>query len=132
VSQLLRIIADLEEMTDDCYSVSLILERSVKKDQLFKEKEMEALAPYVSLVESFLVFVQEHLGRTLTAEQRGYAEELEAQINKFRDKLRKMGRKRIEAGENVKTELLFIDLVKRIERLGDYCYNISEALAHIV
>ncbi|MDR1373922.1 MAG: Na/Pi cotransporter family protein [Treponema sp.] len=132
VSQLLRIVADLEDMTDDCYSVALILERSVKKDQLFKEKEMEALIPYISLVENFLNFVQEHLGQSLTAEQRGYAEELEGQINKFRDKLRKLGRKRIEAGENVKTELLFIDLVKRIERLGDYCYNISEALAQAV
>jgi phosphate:Na+ symporter len=129
VSQLLRIIADLEDMTDDCYSVGLILERSVKKHQLFKEKEMEALAPYIGLVENFLTFVQEHLGQSLSAAQRGYAEELEGQINKFRDRLRKLGRKRIEAGENVKTELLFIDLVKRIERLGDYCYNISEALA---
>ncbi|MDR2021367.1 MAG: Na/Pi cotransporter family protein [Treponema sp.] len=132
VSQLLRIIADLEDMTDDCYSVSLILERSVKKRHLFKEKEMEALTPYISLVENFLTFVQEHLGRSLTAEQRSHAEELEGQINKFRDKLRRLGRKRIEAGENVKTELLFIDLVKRIERLGDYCYNISEALAQAV
>jgi phosphate:Na+ symporter len=132
VSQLLRIIADLEDMTDDCYSASLIMERSVKKHQLFKEKEMEALAPYISLVENFLTFVQEHLGQSLTAEQRSHAEALEGQINRFRDKLRKLGRKRIEAGENVKTELLFIDFVKRIERLGDYCYNISEALAQTV
>ncbi|MDR3166839.1 MAG: Na/Pi cotransporter family protein, partial [Treponema sp.] len=131
VSQLLRIIADLEDMTDDCYAVSIILARSVKKDRIFKKKEMEALAPYIGLVADFLLFVQDHLGRRLTAEQAAYAEGLEKRIDKSQDKLRKLGRKRIEAGENVKTELLFIDLVRRIERLGDYCYNISEALSHI-
>jgi phosphate:Na+ symporter len=131
VYYLMRIIADLEDMTDDCYSISLMLERSVKKDLIFKEKEIEALAPYITLVEGFLSFVRENLGRSISADQASYAEDLENQIDKYRDKLRKMGRKRIEAGENVKTELLFIDLVRRIEKLGDICYNISEALAYM-
>jgi phosphate:Na+ symporter len=106
-----------------------MLERSVKKDLLFKGKEIEALSPYITLVEEFLSFVREHLGRPISAEQSARAEDLENRIDKYRDKLRKMGRKRIEAGENVKMELLFIDLVRRIEKLGDVCYNISEALS---
>jgi phosphate:Na+ symporter len=131
VYYLMRIIADLEDMTDDCYSISLMLERSVKKELLFKEKELEALSPYITLVKEFLSFVREHLGRAISAEQSAYAEDLENRIDKYRDKLRKMGRKRIEAGENVKMELLFIDLVRRIEKLGDVCYNISEALSYM-
>jgi phosphate:Na+ symporter len=131
VYYLMRIIADLEDITDDCYSISLMLERSVKKDLRFKEKELEALTPYITLVEDFLSFVREHLGRPISAEQSARAEGLENSIDKYRDKLRKMGRKRIEAGENVKMELLFIDLVRRIEKLGDICYNISEALSYM-
>jgi phosphate:Na+ symporter len=129
VSHLLRIIADLEDMTDDCYSVSLLLERSVKKDLLFKRKEMAALVPYMGLVEASLRLVQVHLGSPLSEDEEAQAEELERQIDKSRDRLRKLGRKRIEAGENVKTELLFIDMVRRIENLGDYCHGIAEALA---
>jgi phosphate:Na+ symporter len=129
VYHLLRIIADLEDMTDDCYSVSLMLERSVKKDMVFKAREMEALPPYIDLVEQFLAFVRENLGRKITIGQSIYTAGLERQIDKYRDKLRKMGRKRIEAGENVKTELLFIDMVRRIEKLGDVCSNISQALS---
>jgi phosphate:Na+ symporter len=128
IYQLLRIISDLEDMTDNCYSVGLLLERSVKKGLFFKHKEMEALSPYVRQVEEFLSFVREHLGRTITAEQASYAETLENTINRSRNKLRKMGRKRIEAGKDVKTELLFIDVVRRIEKIGDYCYNIAGAL----
>jgi phosphate:Na+ symporter len=130
VSQLLRIISDLEDMTDDCFSVSLLLDRGVKKDLLFKKKEMEALAPYVAQVEDFLAFVKGHVGRSITDEQAVFAEKLENTIDKSRDRLRKLGRKRIEAGEDVKTELLFIDVVRRIEKVGDYCYNIAGVLSH--
>jgi phosphate:Na+ symporter len=129
VSQLLRIIADLEDMTDDCYSVGLLLERSVRKKHIFKGKEMAALVPYVGLVEDFLTLVREHLGRHLSPEETEYAKSLEEKIDASRNRLRRLGRKRIEAGEDVKTELLFIDLVRRIEKLGDYCFDIAEALA---
>ncbi|MDR2766848.1 MAG: Na/Pi cotransporter family protein, partial [Treponema sp.] len=128
ISQLLRIIADLEDMADDCCGIALTLERSVKKKQLFKKKEMEALAPFVGQVEEFLGYVRQHLGHPLNRDQIEFAESLESEIDRARNKLRKLGRKRIEAGADVKTELLFIDMVRRIERLGDFCYDISEAL----
>jgi phosphate:Na+ symporter len=131
IPHLLRIVADLEDMTDDCYSMCLLLDRSVKKELTFKQQELKALDPYIHLVKEFLTFVQEKLGRHLSAEQIDYADDLENKIDKLRDKLRKMGRKQIEAGEDVKMELLFIDLVRRIEKVGDYCYDITEALQQI-
>jgi phosphate:Na+ symporter len=129
VSQLLRIISNLEDMTDDSYAISLLLERSVLKNHLFREKEMDALVPYVDQVGDFLAVVREHLGQKVSPEQIVYARELEAAIDKSRDKLRKLARKRIEAGKDVKMELLFIDLVRRIEKLGDYCIDIAETIA---
>jgi phosphate:Na+ symporter len=131
VSLLMRIIADLEDMTDNCYGVSLLLERSVRKNQIFKQKEMEALDPYMGLVEEFLTFVKDHLGGKLNEEESLYARKIEENIDMVRNKLRKLGRKRIEEGADVKTELLFIDLVRRIEKLGDYCYSISNSMAHM-
>jgi phosphate:Na+ symporter len=129
VSSLLRIIADLEDMTDECYSISLLLERSVRKDLVFKEKEMGELIPYVNQVEEFLALLREQLGRSPAGDKVGRARELEESIDKSRNRLRKLGRKRIEAGKDVKTELLFIDLVRRLEKLGDYCYDIAEIMA---
>lgn len=131
VAQLLRIVGDLEDMTDDCFSLSLILERSVAKKLHFDKKELEELAPYVETVREFLSFVRENLGKHLTKEEFERASELENRIDQFRNKLRKMSRKRMESGADVKTELLFIDLVRRIERLGDYAFSISEALGNM-
>ncbi|MDR0645292.1 MAG: Na/Pi cotransporter family protein [Treponema sp.] len=127
VAALLRITASLEDMTDDCYGASLLLERSVKKNLIFKRKETEALTAYAFMVEEFLGIIQKDW-TNITEEQLQQTREWEDKINKTQEKLKKMGRKRIEAGEDIKTELLFIDLVRRIEKVGDDCYNISEAL----
>jgi phosphate:Na+ symporter len=141
VSQLSHVISDLEDMTDDCCKISSLLERSVKKDRLFKTKEMDALMPYLKQVEDFLNMVKEGLGtpatlgvarvagHNISVEALQKAGDLEEAIDKNRDKLRKLGQKRIEAGEDVKTEILFIDLVRRIEKIGDYCSSITKTLA---
>ena len=125
VTYLLQVIVALESMSDECYSISRLLEKSVEKDLMFKDKEMDQLIPYVDQVEEFLEILENQLGRKPTLEQKARAVELEESIDKSRKKLQKLGRKRIEAGKNVKAELLFIDLVRQIEKLGDYCYEIS-------
>jgi len=131
VSRLLRIVADLEDMSDACYGISLLLELSVRKNHVIKSKEVTALIPYVALVEGFLNFIKNiKLGSVISKEQAMWAQSIENQIDESRDKLRKLGRKRIEAGKDVKTELFFIDLVRRIEKLGDYCYSIAGALTY--
>jgi len=127
VSYLLHVIVTLEAMSDECYSISRLLEKSVEKDHVFKTKEMGELVPYIGQVEEFLAILENQLSRTPSEIDRNRASELESNIDKTRKKLHKLGRKRIEAGKNVKTELLFIELVRRIERLGDYCFEISEA-----
>ena len=128
IGKLLLVIRNLEEMSDECRSVSRLLEKSVRKNCVFKPKEMGKLIPYVEMVKEFLLLLEERLGRNPTEEQKIRAAELEDNIDITRKKLNKLGRKRIEAGGNVRTELLFIDLVRRIEKLGDYCFEISEAI----
>jgi len=127
ITYLLQVIVALESMSDECYGISRLLEKSIEKKCIFKGKELDELIPYVGQVEEFLTLLEKQLGRNPSAEQKIRALELENQIDKDRRKLHKLGRKRIEAGGNVKAELLFIDIVRRIERLGDYCFEISEA-----
>jgi len=119
ITHLLRIINGIEEMTDECYSISRLLEKSVRKNRVFKKEEMDELVPYVCHVEQFLSLLQDQLSSRTTAELAVQTVELEGKINTTRKRLRKLSRKRIEAGMDVQTELIFIDLVRRIERLGD-------------
>jgi len=128
VSQLLQVVADIEEMCDDCYRIGLLLEKNVRKSRIFSDKEIDALVPYLRQVEDFLGLLREQLGQSQTLALIVRTKKLEADINKSRKKLHRLGRKHIEAGKDIKTELFFIDLVKRIEELGDYCYDISRVL----
>ena len=41
-----------------------------------------------------------------------------------------LARKRLEGGADVKAELLYIDMVRRIEHIGDNCFSISESLTN--
>jgi phosphate:Na+ symporter len=131
VSTMLRIISNLEDMADECFAMVKILERCVKKDRVFKTKELDSLTPFMDVVKDFLLFISNHLGSKFTSEELSRAKTAETQIETYRNKLRKMSRKRIEAGEDVKTELLFIDMVKRIEHVGDYCYSISSSMSRL-
>jgi phosphate:Na+ symporter len=114
-------------MSDECYSISRLLEKSVRKNNVFADKEIDDLIPYVGQVEEFLGLLQEHLSQNPTEEQTAHVMKLEKSIDKNRKKLQKLSRKRIESGKDVKTELLFIDLVRRIEKPGDHCFEIAES-----
>ena len=65
----------------------------------------------------------------MTEDQLAVAQVLEDQIDMLRKNLKKVARKRLEGGANVKAELLYIDLVRNIEKIGDRAFSISEALA---
>ena len=125
VTYLLRVIANLEEMSDECCSISHLLEKSVRKNSVFNGREMDDLIPYVGQVEEFLDLLEKQLGSP-APENTIRVVALENSIDKNRKKLQKLSRKRIKSGKDVKTELLFIDIVRRIEKLGDYCFEIAE------
>jgi phosphate:Na+ symporter len=99
------------------------------KNRIFKKEEMDELAPFIKQVGEALGLLQEKLGQGATISTAIQAKILETNINKTRKKLQKLIRKRIEAGKDVRTELIFIDIVRRIEKLGDYCSNITDKLS---
>jgi phosphate:Na+ symporter len=131
ITALLHIVDDLENLTDDCYAVALLLQRSIDKKMVFNKDDIDRLHPYTDLAQHFLEFIREHINKRLTSQQLQSAYELENQIDDFRTNLKKVARKRLESGADVKTELLYIDLVRNIEKIGDRAFSISEALSEI-
>jgi len=125
ITRLMRVIGNIEEMSDECYSISRLLEKSVCKNCAFKDEEMDDLVPYVNQVGEFLTLLQEQMGTRPPVALAIQTVEMEANINSSRKKLQKLSRKRIKAGEDIKTELIYIELVRRIEKLGDYCVDIT-------
>ncbi len=128
VNAMIRITDELESIGDGCYNLMLLADRVHRKKQPISAEGRRELAPYVKLVEEFLTFIQSHLNEHLSREEIARAYEIEEQINAYRNTLKKAARKRIQGGDDVKTELMYIDVVRHIERIGDYCLNIAQAL----
>lgn len=128
LSLMLSIIGDLESMTDECLNIALLLKRSIEKSMSFETEDTDRLIPYVELVRQFLQFIHININKHLDSDKLSMAEELENQIDMFRKNLKKIARKRLENGADVKAELLYIDIVRQIEKIGDRAFGIAEAL----
>ena len=132
LSIMLQVVDELELMTDDCLSIGLLLQRSVEKKMKFPQEDMDRLIPYVELAREFLQFIRININRHLDPDKLQMANELESQIDLFRKNLKKTARKRLESGADVKAELLYIDLVRQIEKIGDRAFSISGLLSQTI
>ena len=107
----------------------MLLQRSIEKKMKFPQEDMERLIPYVELARQFLQFIRININNHLDENKLAMATELEEQIDLFRKNLKKIARKRLESGADVKAELLYLDLIRQIEKIGDHAFSISELLA---
>lgn len=125
---LLRMVIDLEDITDDCFSLVLLLDKAHARKLKLDKTEIASLGPYTLLVEDFLRFIQNNINSKITEEQLTVARDLENSIDGFRSALKKKSRKRLQTGSDVKSELLFMDIVRHVEKIGDHAYGVAHAL----
>jgi len=128
VGMKLHIISELESMTDECLSIAFLLKKKRNKHLRFEADSLAALKPFADLVDEFLSFVAAHLHTGMTEIELGMASEIEDKIDAFKKHLKKMARKRLKGGADVKAELLYIDLIRHVEKMGDCAYAIAEEL----
>ncbi len=128
VNVMVRVIDELESIGDGCLNLVLLAARRYDKKIRLPQKAVEEIAPYTTLVQEFLAFNREHLEDHLSARDLQKAYELEDKINRYRNLLKKQAQKRLKRGANVRAEILYIDILRQIERLGDYCLNLSKAM----
>ncbi len=132
LSSMLQIVDELESMTDDCLSIAMLLQKSIVKKMSFLQEDLDDLIPYIELAREFLQFIHINANKHLDAEKLAFANEIEDQIDSFRRTLKKKAQKRLENGADVASELLYIDLVRHIEKFGDRAFSISALLAQTV
>lgn len=129
LNNMFRIIQELESMSDNCLNLIMSLERKNNKKLPFHDSAIDDMKPYTELVQEFLLYIKRHLFEPIeNDEELAKAYDLEDKIDSFRNRLKKCARREIQDGANVKGELLFLDVVRYVERLGDYCLNIAQAL----
>ena len=69
ISILIRIVGELETISDTSYSLMLQLQRGYRKKAHIPQESLTEMELYSGLVLKFLGFIQTHLGHRLTAEE---------------------------------------------------------------
>lgn len=131
VNHLMRIVHELESIGDSCFNLLILSKRRYDKELLISQDALEDLRPYLETVQEYLGFIIKHMNQHLSSEEMRQAVALEEEVDRYRNTLQKAARKRIKAGSDVKAELLYMDMVRHIEKIGDHLLNIAQALRAI-
>ena len=128
-----RIAHEIEGISDACYSIGLLLDKLHRKGRRLHEAGEQELFDYTSQVMEFLRYNNAVLEREIDQSDLEKAQTMEDGIDKMRKKLRKRSRKSIErnADTDVRGELIFIDVIRHLEHIGDNCLNMSEAVGEL-
>lgn len=131
ISVLLRMVTELEDITDDCFSLIMLLDKAKNRQLDLDKDEVHGLGPYAQLVQDFLSFIKRNINDSISDQQLAEATRLEDHIDDLRSSLKKKARKRMQKGANVKVELLFIDIIRHMEKIGDHAFGISRSLREL-
>ncbi len=128
-----RIAHELESISDACFSIGLLLDRMHRKGRRFHEDGDRELFDYTTQVLEFINYNGAILARATSGPDLERARAMEDGIDKVRNRLRKRSRKSIERETDidVRGELIFIDIVRHLEHIGDNSLNISEAVGEL-
>lgn len=128
VTALMRVVSELEAVGDSCYKLVRLAERKYRKNRILPPETQEAIASFGRQVDQFLTFQQQCFQRNISASDMEKANDLEDLIDRSRKRLRREAVHRMADPANIKSEMLFIDIINTIERIGDHCLNILEML----
>ena len=125
---MLRVVHELESVGDSIFKLMVLLKKKHDKSITFHSTAEEDLRAYSNLVKEFIDRYNNHLTRQFNTRELEQAYSLENEVNRLRHSLSKSARKRLQKGSDVQSELLYLDLVKSLENIGDYSLNIAQAL----
>ena len=130
---MMRITNELESVGDSTLNLFLQLER-MEKGLEFDDRMNKEVSEIFSLVMKFIEwnssFIESNI-QSMTNEDLDKSIDLEKQIDDLRNQFIDYSRDRLAKGSNPKSELLFLDIIKHLEHIGDYSLNISQALEQL-
>lgn len=124
----IHIVDCIESLSDEICAIMNTLAKYMNSDSFDAEsEEYKQIKDYFDMVHLFYETVCQHLVIGFTEMEKDQHSALENQIDKTQKELKRMTRHRIESGQNVKSELQIIDIIRRIEKAGDWIYAIVRA-----
>lgn len=131
ITRSIHIAHNIEKIADHSESILRLVRRKYNKELEFSSETKGHIHNIAGKVEEFLSLLTENLplqDRNIMNE----AEALEQSIDQLRGELRAARvDQMIESDGDVKSHLIFIDMLSNFEKIGDYAYNIAQYISSV-
>ncbi len=128
ISALINIAADIEHIGDHCINISEFAEEKIKKDYEFSETAIAEISVCFDQIEYMMNTTINALKKRDAYAAREVLDQ-EKQVNMMEERLRKQHMKRLsEKRCSPEFTVVYTDIIHDIEKIGDYCSNIAEAV----
>ena len=128
IAEQMRVVNNLERIGDAVEAFGLLCEDIVDKELKFNEVAMRDLFIIAAKVDEFLKMISDALIRQ-PEHLMERAEEAERTIDAMRESMREAHIERLKIGKcGIEGGLTFINLLARLEKIGDYCYSIARSV----
>lgn len=128
-SKMIHITDTLENLSDETCSLMHTAKKFISS-KLYNptDERTKEIENYLELVRIFFEQACLFFTMGMTETEKSAGEALEQRIDETKRKLKKASRKRLEAGAEVKKELQYIDMVRKIEHAGDCVWAMMQEL----
>jgi phosphate:Na+ symporter len=130
VRKMIKVTDELESIADAAYKMASSIYKKNKASIYFKQDIRDHLNTMFELIESSLHIMHNNLKQEIGKADTQHALEIEKEINKLRDIIRKNHPENLKKEKyNFQTGLIFNDIIMQCEKIGDHCYTISQTIA---
>ena len=128
-ASMISVIQNLEDLSDECCSMMHSLCKFKKEGETESlRNQTDEVIEYFNQVYIFYEQTCTYIALGLSEIDKVLLSDVEDKIDRTKRELKKASRKRIENGSNVKAELNYMDLVRKIEKAGDCIFGVIQAI----
>ena len=131
MNAMMRIVNELENIGDSCFKLMIHTEQKYINNIKLHKKARQEFDDFAMLLAESMALYKKRMNENLEPQILEMAYKLETEMNNLRDNLKKGAQFRLQQGSDVKAELLYLDLLKHFEHIGDNSLNIAQALRQI-
>ena len=129
ISSLMRMTNNIERIGDSVENIAQTIEDMIEGNLSFTDTAMTDLNALVDKVVEFMDLINSSM-RQLPSNFMIQADKLENAIDAMREKFRDDHIQRLRSCEcGIDQGLLYVSLLTNLEKIGDYCFNVAEAVA---